>query len=159
MDNYENERVDSLAWINSRAISTIYKLSNIINLSSNEISKYYPDFDKWIKSVIDNGISHNRDILFMEDDYANIIGYSVIKYHTKKICTLYVHPDFRRKGVGSALMTESLYRLDYEAHLTIIEKLYSETKPFFDKFKFTLDKRPSVEYINGQPELILRHYE
>ena len=80
------------------------------------IRDYYPNHRNWfIKKQLPGVINGNeRDILFVRDpeNLDNIIGMTCIKNtkEEKKLCTLFVSPEFRGKGIGSSLMEEALER-------------------------------------------------
>ena len=81
------------------------------------ICEDYPKHKSWFyqkhlpATLIENS---GRDIIFAYNDDKKLCGTSFIKQdeEEKKICTLFVSPDARGLGVGTALVEKSMQILD-----------------------------------------------
>jgi GNAT superfamily N-acetyltransferase len=74
----------------------------------------YPGFATWFRSKVVPGFEHGtREIIVaLEPDASNtIVGTTILRLDhdkTPKICSLYVDPDKRGRGVGTTLLTAAL---------------------------------------------------
>lgn len=86
------------------------KIINEIYSIVEHLNEDYPRYKEWFYNKQVNGcFSRFRDILFIKNENSKIIGVSFLKMedNEKKICTLYVCEEYRKKGVGSMLLEES----------------------------------------------------
>ena len=76
---------------------------------SDSITPYYPNGAEWLSTKVFSDDS-NRLLLISQLPDGLVNGFSILKNEDseKKVCTLFVSPDFRGKGVGSALLGCSL---------------------------------------------------
>ena len=111
----------------------IHKYSNIIASKEQNrtilgeietLSKCYPKIGKWFfKKVVPN-IGNKRDIIFIEDEDNNILGFSIVKNKKKwlKISTFKIVDKEQNKGLGTLLLNYLL-------------KEYSPKNGFYISFK------------------------
>lgn len=86
------------------------KIINEIYSIVEHINEDYPRYKEWFYNKQVNGcFSRFRDILFIKNENSKIIGVSFLKMedNERKICTLYVCEEYRKKGVGTMLLEES----------------------------------------------------
>lgn len=91
-----------------------------------------------------------------QDDYNRFAGAMILKKtrDEKKICTLYVHGNFRRRGIGTAFMDIAREKLDDQYPvITISELREAEFAPFLQQFGFKLYDRYNGYYRSGVSEL------
>lgn len=86
------------------------KIINEIYSIVKHINEDYPRYKEWFYNKQVNGcFSRFRDILFIKNENSKIIGVSFLKMedNERKICTLYVCEEYRKKGVRTMLLEES----------------------------------------------------
>lgn len=114
----------------------------------------YPNFDKWLLQVFEEIPIKRRSILIKFYN-EQIVAISIVK-HTKqeeKISTFRVLPKYKRFGIGSELMEDSLYYLKNDSPIiTVSEKRIFEFSPFLTKLKFEKTQEISSCYIKDVSE-------
>jgi ribosomal protein S18 acetylase RimI-like enzyme len=106
-----------------------------------QVEAHYPNFRSWLDFTFARQLTDgNRKALIVKDKN-EIVGVSLLKKtrEENKICTFYVAPQHRGKGIGKMLMEESLSYLESEAHITVCEERWAEMRPFLEKYSFKLD--------------------
>ena len=101
LDSIKNYLFDDA--VDVKIINEIYSIVEHLN-------EDYPRYKEWFYNKQVNGcFSRFRDILFIKNENSKIIGVSFLKMedNEKKICTLYVCEEYRKKGVGTMLLEES----------------------------------------------------
>lgn len=84
-------------------------LSEIIDTLSS-IKAFYPDYQSWIEDKVSSGISDgSRTIRTLVNDN-RIAGLSILKNAEceKKICSLFIHPDYRGEAWIYSIFSDSL---------------------------------------------------
>lgn len=119
-----------------------------------DLENEYPNFGKWILQVFEDIPTKKRSIILKLYNQ-QIAAISIVK-HTKqeeKISTFRVLPKFKRQGVGSILMEDSLLYLKNDSPMiTVSEKRILEFSSFLKKLKFEeIQEIPSC-YISGISE-------
>lgn len=153
--------VESLRnYISTRSDDEFKNLADSIYNITDFIRDYYPNHRNWfIKKQLPGVINGNeRDILFVRDpeNLDNIIGMTCIKNtkEEKKLCTLFVSPEFRGKGIGSSLMEEALRLLGTDRPLVTFPNHLKDTmNPFIVKYKWKLIETVPNAYGKGKDEL------
>ncbi len=121
-------------------IGSIEAVKDILN----DIKDLYPNFENWLmfkfqKSNIELGL---RNIIVARTP-AGVVGVALLKkqQEERKICTFFVSPSYRKKGIGSQLMELSLDWLETKKPLITVSE---ERKPFLEpllrKFNFCQSK-------------------
>jgi len=119
----------------------------------------YPNFKIWTNKVL-LGLSAGSRSLLVAHHNNKIAGFSILK-HTKqenKICTFYINKNFRYCGVGHQLMNESLMVLNYDAIISVNEKLVHEMWPLLNKFNFYNYEIKHNFYFMNSTEYFFRTY-
>ncbi|WP_431123351.1 GNAT family N-acetyltransferase [Flagellimonas flava] len=116
----------------------------------------YPEIDKWFTNKVTPGlISGDRSIIFLKYKQEDA-GFAIVKndLEEKKICTFYIFPEFRGKGIASKLFEESFNVLGTDKPLmTIPENRFQKFKKYTEKFQFKLTMQDHV-YQNISKELV-----
>ena len=128
----------------------IDELSKNIYQITDHLCKHYPRHREWYFSTqLPESInSDKRNILFVRDENNKdkIIAMSCLKNdNEKKICTLYVLPEYRNKGIGTKLIEESMNWLGTtKPFATIANDNLKELIPIIKKYNWEL-----VEVLNN----------
>lgn len=105
---------------------------------SDSITPYYPNGNEWLSTKVFSDDS-NRLLLISQLSNGLVNGFSILKNDDfeKKICTLFVSPDFRGKGIGTALLNRSLDLLGCDKPLiTVSDDLLLSFIPLFSRYGF-----------------------
>lgn len=102
----------------------------------------YLKYQEWFfnKQLPETLNSSKRNILFVQDN-SKIIAVSCLKKDSKeqKICTLYVTPSYREKGIGSMMLTKAMEWLETtKPYITIRDYKLAMFKLFIQKYNWEL---------------------
>lgn len=111
----------------------------------------YPEFYNWYKNKVLPAMfsSNNREIILILKDVNILLGFAILKKTAteKKICTLFVYPNYRNNGIGKQLFEESFNYLGTRLPLlTISSTNISTLIPFIKKYNFILTSKISNKY-------------
>lgn len=119
------------------------------------VEQYYPNFKNWLYSNFSQkNYLNDRKIVIAHSDGA-LSGLALLKdaYYEKKICSFYVSPNYREKGLGVSLMEKSLEELGrYDISITVAEERNLELKQLLTNSSFCLDKEEVGIYRTGKTE-------
>lgn len=127
------------------------KISTIIDILK-PIKEYYPEYENWMESVVSQGIIDNTRCIRVLKNDNKIAGLSVLKKtdDEKKICSLFVDPEYRGEAWIYSIFTDSIEYLQTKSPLitipNIIVKKYHGLI-FTNKWKLT-SKTPN-RYTSG----------
>lgn len=113
----------------------IIRICNKLYDMTNSILEDYPKHKTWFyKKQLPETLDENgrRDIIFAVDENNKLLGTSFIKDSDKekKICTIFVVPNERRRGIGTKLVEKSMQILGTtKPTITLAEYKY----PMFEK--------------------------
>ncbi len=128
--------IDKISEEELRQLAT--KIYNLTKFIGNDYLKYQEwFFNKQLPETLNNS---KRNILFVQDN-SKIIAVSCLKKDSqeKKICTLYVTPSYRRKGIGSILLIKAMEWLETtKPYITIRDYKLKMFKPFLQKYNWEL---------------------
>ena len=124
------------------------------------ISLYYPGFCDWYDSKVVSSTPQNERAIFTYRDGADIAAVAIAKRNReeRKLCTLWVAPRYRCRGLGANLVNEACLWLNTSSPLmTVPGELVGEFRGLFAALafdQFTVVRnyyRPnSLEYVfNG----------
>lgn len=116
-----------------------------------DFQKSYPEFLNWLKRIQNS--KDRKEILLFKNRIP--VGFSILKYSERKICSFYIIPYFRGKGYSSILLRESIKELNTKYPLiTISDKVKDNFVNLFSKYDFkliaeldNLYRENSIEYI------------
>lgn len=128
-----------------------------------ELNQFYPRFQEWYQKVLEEmkNSSDKRQILLkikgINPTKAQLMGFCIIKNspEEKKICTIYINPQFRKKGYATELINKAIGKLGIQKPLfTINEKLDPSFQKIIQKFKWELTDKKKGMYIPDSTEYI-----
>lgn len=121
----------------------------------------YPEFSKWFEKKVKHDLTNSpesRDIIlcFSTRDKVAISGIAIVKRsEEKKICTLLVHPNYRRQGVASGLIEECfVYLGTSKPLLTVSSNVKPQLEKLLQKYNFTKTDVKEDYYSPGVAEYI-----
>ncbi len=124
-----------------------------------EIGHLYPNFKNWLYFTFRPGvIIGDRKILIAHCD-GNLSAISLLKntQEEKKICTFYVLPDYRFKGLSSTLMDKSLSELSGgEISITVSEERNCDLERILLANEFTLSEEHTGIYRHNKTEFFYK---
>ncbi len=123
----------------------------------------YPKHKSWFyQKHLPNTLKEdgNRDIIFAKTSKNVICGTVFIKYgNEKKICTLYVIPEERGKGVGTALVEKSMEILGTKKPIiSFSEYKLPMFKGLIEKYGWQQTQILRDEYTKGNNEIVFNDY-
>ena len=140
--------IDKISEEELRQLATeIYKLTKFIGDDYLKYQEWF--FNKQLPETLNNS---KRNILFVQDN-SKIIAVSCLKKDSqeKKICTLYVTPSYRRKGIGSILLIKAMEWLETtKPYITIRDYKLEMFKPFIQKYNWELTEIIQVNSKNKE---------
>ncbi len=114
------------------------KIYNLTEFIGDDYLKYQEwFFNKQLPETLN---SSTRNILFVQDN-SKIIAVSCLKKDSKerKICTLYVTPSYRKKGIGSMMLIKAMEWLETtKPYITIRDYKLAMFKLFIQKYNWEL---------------------
>lgn len=116
------------------------------------LSCEYPNFEYWFYFKVLPEVNKGIRTINLRTHNGKIAGISILKkaFEEKKICTLWVAPEFRGKGLGDSLLCEAKKFLDTEHPLiTVSEKRVNDFLPLFERHNFHMHSEHLSFYENG----------
>ena len=131
-------------------INQIYKMTKNLNDT-------YPGYQEWFYDKQVKGcFTPSRNILFVKDENGEVIAFSCLKRtdEEKKICTLFVDPNYRKHGLGDLLLEASM---EYLGTTKPLATFSADKLPMLDKiikkYDWQLTEVVDDIYIKGVREL------
>ena len=115
------------------------------------LQQTYPNYKNWYEKTFLEGLKKGEREIIVAFDNKRIIGCALIKNTRleKKLCTLFVHPNFRRQGIGEQLLKTSIQKLKQNPLVSVSQKNKPLVDTLFHKFNFHLSAVKKGVY---QPE-------
>ena len=135
-------------------VPTHQKLYKAISDLTSPVSESYPDYQDWYQKIFLEGLKKGeRGILFAEEK-GRLVGCALIKNTPieKKLCTLFVHPDFRGKGIGTFLLKRTIEMLGQKPLTSVSGKNKSAFASLFHRFGFCLSAQKKGIYLPTETE-------
>ena len=110
-------------------------------LLTHSINDTYKGHTNWYNNVFLPGLKKKERAYIIALDKNGVLAGCVFLKNTideKKICTLFVSPDFRRQGIATALMEESIKRIGEHPLITVSSRNLDQLSPLLSKFGFHL---------------------
>ena len=121
------------------------------------IVNYYPCYTDWLNNKFFAGLKSSqmqRGYVFALDNNM-LSGMALLKKDTeeKKICCLFVKPEYRKQGIATNLIKQSIILLQTNKPLiTISEQNLSMFLPLFRNFGFEITETKNGIYKKGVKE-------
>lgn len=119
-------------------------------------AKYYPGFYKWWDIKVLPGILSGQRFVCLAYSSDILAGVMVLKNtEEKKISSLYVFPEFRGQGIGTALIQVAIRVLRTNTPvISIPEPLETAFTPLLQSFGFQEKHRHPDYYMAGITEIV-----
>lgn len=107
------------------------------------VEGFYPAFDAWFRNRVIPGVASEERFCLGAFSRRALVGVAIGKAcdRERKLCTLWVHPSHRRRGIGGALGTAAFERLGTRFPVfTIPEETLAEFTGLLRRWDF----RPSA---------------
>lgn len=128
------------------------------------LSSIYPDSEDWLEKKIKDVIKNKARCTVCEID-KSLIGLTIEtpkKRKVIKLSTIFVHPSYRRKKIGSALLEFLRQKWFFEkierVYGTADLRFYSSIYPFLSRFGFKVIDVIYERYTPGNKEFIYETY-
>lgn len=114
----------------------------------------YPKYKNWFYGTFVAGLKKGERLYLMAQENDRIVGCTFLKNapDEKKLSTIYVVPDYRKKGLGQSLMRESLKILGSGVVLSVSDKNLSDLQPLLEKFSFQKTHEKTGVYLPDMTE-------
>ena len=130
---------------------TLYQ--DIFDLTQS-LQQTYPDYKNWYNQTFLEGLKKRERGIIVALDDKKMIGCALIKNtpEEKKLCTLFVHPDYRRRGIAAQLLKETVRVLGEKPFVTVSENNKQFVDKLFDQFRFHLSATKKSVYLPNKKE-------
>ena len=101
----------------------------------------YPDSATWFRETFLSGLRKaERLYIVARTEEKALAGFALIKNtpDEKKICTLFIKPEFRKRGIGKRLILQALAELGEHPLITVSGKNLSQLQPLLKHAGFHL---------------------
>ena len=126
--------------------ATLYE--QILNLTK-PINDTYPQYTKWFMKKFIPGLKKKERMYIVAQDNDNTLAGCVLIKNTqeeKKICTIFVDPKFRRRGLGKKLMSQALTELGEHPLITVSSRNLPSLSPLLKQYGFHLSAAKKCAY-------------
>lgn len=149
VDNIKNYFSEESKNQYERITKEIYDMSKFLN-------EIYPGYEKWFFEKQLNGChTELRNIFFVKNEEGKVVGFTCLKKYEneKKICTILVDEEYRRKGIGTLLFEEAMKYLETPKPLiTFPEDRAKMFESFIKKYEWELTDVLTDAYNQGIKE-------
>lgn len=146
-------KIDILTSYNYKPEHLMY-YNQVLDLTR-AICATYPKYAQWFDTKFMHGLRNTNDRAYcFAVDGIRLAGVSLLKNTTyeKKVCCLFVSPDYRRMGIASKLIQASFAMLHTQKPLmTVSNNNLDQLKPLISRFGFELSRTQPGAY---RPDLI-----
>ena len=120
---------------------------NILKLTQ-PIQESYPNYQKWYENTFLEGLKKGERIILMAEEKGTLLACALLKKTRleKKLCTLFVYPDFRGQGIGSLLLKRTIAVLGQKPLASVSEKNMKGVFSLFNRFGFHLSSKKKGKY-------------
>lgn len=130
--------------------SLLYKLLS-------DVSPMYPKFEAWLNFTFRRNLASGQRKIILAHDENKVIGVALLKQDDveSKICTFYVSPEYRNRGIGKELIDLAMETLDSaDTFITVGSERKDELTPLLNSRGFEivsehpgLYRKNSTEYV------------
>ena len=144
-----------MSQITTRFVQDIATLE-LVRKTLGRAVKYYPGFYRWWDIKVLPGILSGQRFVCLAYSSGALAGVMVLKNtEEKKISSLYVFPEFRGQGVGTALIQAATRVLRANTPvISIPEPLETDFVPLLQSFGFQEKCRYPDYYMTGITEIV-----
>ena len=132
------------------------KIINEVYGMTEHLNSTYPGYKEWFfDKQVKGCYTPSRDIIFVKSEIGEIAGISCLKKddEEKKICTLFVNPNYRMRGIASLLLEESMKFLETTKPLvTFTEDKLDMFAKIIEKYDWQLTEIVDGVYNEGVRE-------
>ena len=119
-----------------------------------KVGESYPDFDYWLEQKVLSDLKLGNRDLIISSIKGEIAGFVLTKDSEKKVCTIFVKPEYRNKGIADKLLSISKEKLGTNyPKLTVGRKKYPMFRKLFDKHNFKITKEIKGYYKPEETEI------
>ncbi|WP_281799742.1 GNAT family N-acetyltransferase [Methylocystis echinoides] len=118
---------------------------------------FYPGFEYWFNAKVASGLRDGSRRVFVERRGKEIAGLAIAKRSAleSKLCTLYVAPKFRYRGVAARLANEAFDWLETKQPLfSVPEERLPEFRVLINRWSFVETQALRSFYRNGKIEYV-----
>lgn len=130
-------------------------LLNEVKECLSDAARYYPNFDKWFDKIINETYCGLRTVITAQPNTSDdIVGLVILKHgaHEEKICSIWVHPYFRYRGIGSTLLNKSMTYFKTNPVISIPDVALHDFDSWIKKHDFALSTIVDDCYMPGHKE-------
>ena len=116
----------------------LYEQIFVLTQSAHNI---YPGYEKWFKQTFIPGLQKKERMCIVAQNQDGTLAGCVLLKKTeeeKKICTFFVHPKFRGRGLGKQLMERTLKEMGEHPLITVSNRSLPQLKRLLDEYGFHL---------------------
>lgn len=120
-------------------------------------SIFYPGIEQWMTEKVIPGLVVGTRRVIVERNGETVLAFAILKKELdeRKICTLWVSPDQRGRGLGQRLLSGSIEWLECaKPVLTVPEEIFPQFKRLLAKNSFELRQRVDGYYRLGKSEYV-----
>jgi len=134
------------------------KLYDDIFKLTQPIGDIYPNYRNWYYHTFLEDLKQGHRLYAIATHHMVITGCCLMKNtaNEKKICTLFVGPQYRRQGIGSDLVRSALTELGPHPFLTVSDGQLSTFIPFLSRFGFQMKMLPRKNAATPREALFYR---
>ena len=125
------------------------------------IESFYPNLSNWYRDKFIPGLFSKERGYILATENDEIVGCALLKKtaEEKKISTLFVRPDYRKKGLGRKLLNMALKELGGASSLTVSEECLPSMNSLLKQSGFSLFDVKTGLYRKGKKEYLFRQKE
>ena len=114
----------------------------------------YPQLNKWYREVFLVGLMQKERAYIIAQDDRKLVGCALLKKTPgeKKICSLYVKSDYRKKGIGEQMLKMALSELGKNPEISISQINIHFFQPLLERYGFQLSYKKRGEYSPNKTE-------
>ena len=118
------------------------------------VQESYPNYQEWYRNTFLEGLKKGERTILIAEEKGKLLGCALLKnmLTEKKLCTLFVHPDFRGKGIGSLLLKRTIEELGQKPLIAVSEKNRKVVSSLFNRFGFHLSAQKKGQYLPQNTE-------
>ena len=131
------------------------KLYNDILALTQPIRQFYPNYEDWFKNTFISGLKRKKRLYILAQTETGILAGCILIKNTadeKKICTLFVKPEFRKQGIATALIRETIQLLGEYPLITVSQENMKQVFPLLTRLGFRLSTTRQDLYRPGSTE-------